>query len=211
METTLDKIKTMVRTANSGSDLLTPSMVDDIIPKVIEAIDKQSAKIGYDGFTYNRPQHEYPDMIYSLLWMYPIRETVLAYLEEKCPMAWFKPMYFTPIEQKEIGIIPDAKPIDKNSRDFEQAIGRMNREGSKEVEVIDIAKTFEENYSVKERKLIYKNNKSYEHYKKTGEIIQSKKHKNKPVAKIKYHKGYFTVNGEVRKITDRKRFNGFDK
>jgi len=105
METTLDKIKTMVRTANSGSDLLTPSMVDDVMPKVIEAINNQASKIGYDGFTYNRPQQEYPDTIYSLLWMSTIRETVLAYLEEKCPMAWFKPMYFTNDKQYEIGII----------------------------------------------------------------------------------------------------------
>jgi hypothetical protein len=205
METTLDKIKTMVRTANSGSDLLTPSMVDDVMPKVIEAINKQAEKIGYDGFTYNRPQHEYPDMIYRMLWLNPIRETVLAYLEEKCPMAWFKPMYFTTDKLKEIGVIPDNQK--------EQAKGRINRNSQTTtvVEMVDFTKTTEENYSVKERKLIYKNNKAYEHYKKTGEIIQSKKHKNKPVAKITYHKGYFTVNGEVRKITDRKRFNGFNK
>jgi hypothetical protein len=92
-------------------------------------------------------------------------------------------------------------------------IGRMNRDSqdTKVVEIVDFEEITQENYSVKQRRLIYKNNKSYAHYKKTGEIIQSKKHKNKPVAKIKYHKGYFTVNGEVRKITDRKRFNGFDK
>lgn len=205
METTLDKIKTMVRTANSGSDILSHDMVEEVMPKVIEAINEQASKIGYDGFTYNRPQQEYPAMIYSLLWMNPIRETVLAYLEEKCPMAWFKPMYFTTDKQKEIGIIPDKKN--------EQAIGRMNRDSqnTKVVEIVDFEEITQENYSVKQRRLIYKNNKSYAHYKKTGEIIQSKKHKNKPVAKIKYHKGYFTVNGEVRKITDRKRFNGFDK
>ena len=104
METTLDKIKRMVRTANSGSDLLTPPMVDDVMPKVIEAINKQATEFGYDGFTYNRPQQEYPAMMYSLLWMSTIRETVLAYLEEKCPMAWFKPMYFTTDKQKEMGL-----------------------------------------------------------------------------------------------------------
>ncbi|MBK7362642.1 MAG: hypothetical protein IPJ01_10140 [Micavibrio sp.] len=205
METTLDKIKTMVRTANSGSDILSPEMVEEVMPKVIEAINKEASKIGYDGFTYNRPQQEYPAMIYSLLWMNPIRETVLAYLEEKCPMAWFKPMYFTTDKQKEIGIIPDNQN--------EQAIGRMNRDSqnTKVVEIVDFEEITQENYSVKQRRLIYKNNKSYAHYKKTGEIIQSKKHKNKPVAKIKYHKGYFTVNDEVRKITDKKRFNGFNK
>jgi hypothetical protein len=78
METTLDKIKTMVRTANSGSDMLSPEMVEEVMPKVIEAINNQASKIGYDGFTYNRPQQEYPAMLYSLLWMSTIRETVLA-------------------------------------------------------------------------------------------------------------------------------------
>lgn len=177
METTLDKIKTMVRTANSGSDILSPEMVKEVMPKVIEAINNQASEIGYDGFTYDRPQHEYPEMMYTLLWMNPIRATVLDYLEEKCPMAWFKPMYFTTDKQKEIGIIPDAKHIDKNSREFEQSRGRMNRDDSK-IEIIDIT---------------------------TGEIMQIKKHKNRPVAKIKYHKGYFTVNGEVRKITNKKK------
>jgi len=102
MKTTLDKIVKMVRTANSGSDILSPEMVEEVMPKVIEAINNQAKQMAYDGFTYNRPQHEYPEVMYNLLWINPIRQTVLDYLEEKHPMAWFKPMYFTADKQKEM-------------------------------------------------------------------------------------------------------------
>lgn len=105
METVLEKIKNIAKTANSGTSILTDEMLEEVMPKVIEAINNQASKIGYDGFTYNRPQHEYPDMMYDLLWLNPIREVVLNYLDEKHPMAWFKPMYFTTDKQREIGML----------------------------------------------------------------------------------------------------------
>lgn len=105
METVLDKIKNIAKTANSQTSILTDEMLEEVMPKVIESINNQASKIGYDGFTYNRPQHEYPEMMYNLLWLKPIREVVLNYLDEKHPMAWFKPMYFTTEKQREIGMI----------------------------------------------------------------------------------------------------------
>jgi hypothetical protein len=105
METVLDKIKHIAQTANSGTNILTDEMLEEVMPKVIEAINKQASQIGYDGFTYNRPSHEYPEMMYFLLWENPIRQVVLDYLEENHPMAWFKPMYFTTEKQREIGML----------------------------------------------------------------------------------------------------------
>ena len=105
METVLDKIKHIAQTANSGTKILTDEMLEEVMPKVIEAINSQADKIGYDGFTHNRPQHEYPSMMYNLLWQNPIRQVVLSYLDENHPMAWFKPMYFTTEIQIEIGML----------------------------------------------------------------------------------------------------------
>lgn len=105
METTLDKIKNIAQTAGSDNPILTDEMLEEVMPKIIEAVNKQAAQIGYDGFTYNRPSHEYPAMMYYLLWQNPIRKTVLNYLEGNHPEAWFKPMYFTTDKQREIGML----------------------------------------------------------------------------------------------------------
>lgn len=105
METVLDRIKNITKTANSSATILTDEMLEEVMPNVISAINQQARQIGYDGFTYNRPQHEYPTMMYNLLWLNPIREVVLEYLDEKHPMAWFKPMYYSIEKQKELGII----------------------------------------------------------------------------------------------------------
>ena len=99
---TLERIKLMARTANNGNQLiLSDEIAEAIMPKIIEAINKQCKGIGYDGVTYNRPASEYPDVFYNLIYTTPIRQTVLDYLEEHHPMAWFKPMYFTPQQQIE--------------------------------------------------------------------------------------------------------------
>jgi hypothetical protein len=124
MKTTLQKIQDMVRTANSGSDLLTPNMVNDVMPMVIKAIDNQCKKLNYDGVTYNRPEYEYPIVMYNLLWESVIRKTVLEYLDEKCPLAWFKPMYMDNNEQ--------------NKLFKSQALGRSIRDDKKSINIIDI-------------------------------------------------------------------------
>lgn len=101
--TTLEKIKRIVQTANTEQAIvLHDSMVEEIMPKVIDAINNQCKDIGYDGVTYNRHQSEYPEAFYKVLYLNTIRQTVLDYLEENHPMAWFKPMYFTIDEQNKL-------------------------------------------------------------------------------------------------------------
>ena len=43
--------------------------------------------------TWNRPEYEYPEQIYSILWMVTVRESALKWLNENIPMAWFKVMF----------------------------------------------------------------------------------------------------------------------
>lgn len=39
METTLDKIKNIAKTASSGTSILTDEMLEEVMPKIIEAIN----------------------------------------------------------------------------------------------------------------------------------------------------------------------------
>lgn len=94
--TTLDQIKFMAQTGMSGSKILTDSMLEEVMPTIIENINTQSKDTGYDGVTYNRPKGEYPPVFYNLLYSSVIRQTVLEYLNDKHPQAWFKPLYFEP-------------------------------------------------------------------------------------------------------------------
>lgn len=102
MKTTLQKIEDIVRTANSSGCLLTQPMMDEVMPKVITSIDNQCKELNYDGITYNRPEYEYPIVMYNLLWETVIKKTVLEYLNDKHPLAWFKPMYMSIDEQNKL-------------------------------------------------------------------------------------------------------------
>jgi len=42
--------------------------------------------------TWDRPAEEYPDPFYSVVFL-SIKPVALKYIEEKCPMAWFKAMF----------------------------------------------------------------------------------------------------------------------
>ena len=100
--TTLEHIKSLARTAGTMKDeVLSEKMLEEVMPSVIEGINKQCKDIGYDGVTYNRPASEYPTFFYKALYVGAIRQSILDYLEKNHPLAWFKPMYFTPSEFEE--------------------------------------------------------------------------------------------------------------
>ncbi len=91
--TCLEKIKKIIQTANTDSDLLPDDMLEAVMPAVLDNINEQSKSIGYK-FTFNRPYEEYPEMVYIMLWC-GVRHIVLAWLEENKPKAWFKHMYMS--------------------------------------------------------------------------------------------------------------------
>lgn len=99
--TTLEKIRLIAQSANTKQVILPDSMVDAVMSKIIDAIDEQCKRIGYDGVTYHRPANEYDNVFYGLLYATVIRQIVFDYLEKEHPHAWFKPMYFTNDKYKE--------------------------------------------------------------------------------------------------------------
>jgi hypothetical protein len=42
--------------------------------------------------TFDRPASEYPNVIYNILFL-AIKPIALKWIEEKMPMAWYKPMF----------------------------------------------------------------------------------------------------------------------
>lgn len=100
--TSEEKFKEILRQANSGQNLMFDSMVEEIWPKVKEALVETIPK-NYD-FTWDRPFNEYPLPIYNVIGWSIMRPIVLNYLEESHPEAWFKPMFFS--EEKLEEFIP---------------------------------------------------------------------------------------------------------
>lgn len=42
--------------------------------------------------TWHRPADEYPDVVYITLFV-ALRRIALIYIDETCPLAWFRPMF----------------------------------------------------------------------------------------------------------------------
>lgn len=47
-----------------------------------------------DGYriTWDRPAEEYPNAMYAV-WILTLKPIALAWIDENCPMAWFRPMF----------------------------------------------------------------------------------------------------------------------
>jgi hypothetical protein len=226
-----DKIKKVIQTANTKDDLMFDSMVEEVLPSVIEAVNEQALLLKYDGFTWDRPASEYPDMIYGMLFM-TIKPVVLNYLKENHPEAWFLPMYMDKEEQdvflsnKHEGaiIVDETKPCTLTEIEGTTITNKeLEVVGELESKVENLGKSFddyEESKRLREQKLKEEHEEKMrlqeerkvkakqfeeEHKKRKLEERSKKKflsQKNKHF-KVEYRKGDYVVNGEVRKIVKR--------
>ena len=73
-------------------------------------LKEQSDAIGYDGFT--GCPFSYPDMVWVMVYNGIVRPTVLEWIDETYPKAWYRPMYLPKDEQdKLIEIIKNKKEM----------------------------------------------------------------------------------------------------
>lgn len=82
--TTLERLVNML-TERGMSESQAAEVMKDFIP----AMNKES---GEYRITWERPEHEYPDIMYSL-WFQQLKVYALNWLNENKPQAWFKPMF----------------------------------------------------------------------------------------------------------------------
>jgi hypothetical protein len=63
------------------------TMVEEVLPRIINAPILDNMK-----HRWNDKTSDYPEGLLRVTWML-ICTVVLEYIDEKCPMAWFRPMF----------------------------------------------------------------------------------------------------------------------
>lgn len=71
--------------------------VEALIPKLMSELKESADAIGYDGFK-GRPD-SYPSMMWVMIYNAIVRPTVLEWIDENCPKAWFRMMYLPKEDQ----------------------------------------------------------------------------------------------------------------
>lgn len=84
--TTREKLEGML-VANGMSESQAKEVMDIAIPQLNEIVEDYS-------ITWDRDSFEYPSITYPILFQ-SIKPIALTYIEDKCPNAWFRPMFFT--------------------------------------------------------------------------------------------------------------------
>lgn len=79
-----ERIRSMVMTANGNAVVMDRKLANQVMPEVLKCLNEKSFDIGHDQFDYDRPSDEYPDILYTALWIY-VRPVVFAFLEEHHP------------------------------------------------------------------------------------------------------------------------------
>jgi hypothetical protein len=84
--TTREKLEEML-VHNGMFDTQAKKVMDIAIPELNNILDDYT-------ITFDRPASEYPNAIYTILFLY-IKPIALKWIEENCPLAWYKPMFMT--------------------------------------------------------------------------------------------------------------------
>ena len=63
------------------------NQADDVLVRV-QADEAHEAMLG----RWNEPADNYPEQLYLVLWM-AVKDAALAWIDENCPRAWFRPMF----------------------------------------------------------------------------------------------------------------------
>ena len=84
METVRERLEKML-VKNGMFDSQAKKVMDLAIPELQNLVEDYH-------ITFDRPSEEYPKVVYGILFL-DIKPIALKWIEENCPMAWFKPMF----------------------------------------------------------------------------------------------------------------------
>jgi hypothetical protein len=89
-----NKIYQLIKTANSGVDILNDADTKEVYPLCINEINKSFGKYEIRGF-----DSDYPETFWNLTFNAIIKNIVYKWINENCPKAWYKMMYAPTEEQ----------------------------------------------------------------------------------------------------------------
>ena len=113
-ETIVEQMKWLAQYAGGTCDLAVLSDEDTevLMPKLMSELKESADAIGYDGFS-GRPD-SYPHIMWVMIYSAIVRPTVLEWIDENCPKAWFRLMYET-VENQEVFLAEQHSPEDSNA------------------------------------------------------------------------------------------------
>lgn len=65
------------------------NQADDVLKEAIPQIESLTPDY---KITWDRPDSEYPDAVYSVMWL-SLRDAALKWIDKNAPQAWFRPMF----------------------------------------------------------------------------------------------------------------------
>tara|TARA_R110002110_G_scaffold176958_1_gene381339 strand:- start:1040 stop:1354 length:315 start_codon:yes stop_codon:yes gene_type:complete len=89
-----NKIYQLIKTANTGMDILNDADTKEIYPLCINEINKSFGKYELRGNA-----SDYPDVFWNLTFNTTIKNIVYKWINKHCPKAWYKMMYSSTEEQ----------------------------------------------------------------------------------------------------------------
>ena len=98
-ETIEQQMKWLATHAGGTVDLaiLSEDDANALLPKLMSELKESADAIGYDGFS-GRPD-DYPHIMWVMIYNSIVKPTVLEWIDENCPKAWFRMMYQSKAEQ----------------------------------------------------------------------------------------------------------------
>jgi len=105
--TVRDFIINLARCGGTYMEVVPKSIVSDeiLLPKLNEHLQILYKKMHYDGLDLNADRSEYSFILESEHFFESvIKPAMLECLEECAPQAWFKPVFFSKEQQKEMGM-----------------------------------------------------------------------------------------------------------
>ena len=89
-----EKVYQLIKTANSGMDVLNDADTKEVYPLCLNEINKNFVKYNLRGYA-----SDYPDVFWNVVFNASIKDVVYKWINENYPKAWYKMMYAPTEEQ----------------------------------------------------------------------------------------------------------------
>ena len=106
-----EQVMFLAQCGGSSAQVLSDEDVKSLMPTLMSKLQESSDAIGYDGFSGFAK--DYPTIMWVMINNAIVKPTVLEWIDENCPKAWFRLMYET-LENQEAFIAEQNSPEDSS-------------------------------------------------------------------------------------------------
>ena len=107
-----EHIMFLAQYAGGPAQVLDDKDVESLMPILMSKLQESSDAIGYDGFSGFA--NDYPSIIWTMINSAIVKPTVLEWIDENHPKAWFRLMYET-VENQDAFLAEQHSPEDSDA------------------------------------------------------------------------------------------------